>query len=259
VLDENTRPPYATEAIDPASPTLRALDPWREALNLPRHTADLQVLDLVEAEDVRHEVLNAAQEALSLQRHYDAWGSAPARIEQLTHDVQALSFMASAEVARDEERNDRRRRRLTIVSLDTAAPAPAHMTGPQRHGHPYHIEPTGEFAVDNKEGHDMPDQPTPLQQHQRRLQTIRRELEGHARRWPGNHAGTSRGDPSTPSRDWRSMLPVPTLTNAPVASLRSRSNRTDGSRVQELADNDTDAEGSGKEDASRRGPQMEEE
>jgi hypothetical protein len=250
--DPNPQPLYATQAIHPASLTLREL--------------------------------NAAQEALDLQRLYDARGSSTARIDQLSHDARVLDIIAEAETTRDEAHYGRRRRRLTI--LDTTAPAPAQLIGLRGNGHPYHIDPLSDIDVEEDEADARR---TQLQHHQRRLQTIRRELERHARRWPGNHAGASRGNSSTPEtsmgvarilspneefnsnagipmvhfpdnlqaradtphqdqpsrfpplfpspadvrnrRDWSSLLPVPTFTNAPVSALRSRSGLVSGPRA----------------------------
>jgi hypothetical protein len=299
-FDENIPLPHATEATRPAN----LFHQLREALIFPEHIPDFQVLEYL-----------------------------------------------GAEAARREQHHDRRRRRLNTVSLDTAEPAPAQLTGPQRHAHPYHTAPIGQFAMNDQREQDAQDQ--------RRLEVIQNAVQRNARRWHGTPTGASRGNPSTPqtpqtilnfhrqgvyapdnvtaaiprvllqgnarqpqaaeaharqpqaaeaharhqdqssrippifpsaadvrpSRNWHSMLPMPTFTNAPVASLRSHSgllpepstrsvpvyaplplrvvprsgNHTDASRIQERAD-DMDA-GSGREEleAFRRGSRFEEE
>jgi hypothetical protein len=119
--------------------------------------------------------------------------------DQLAHDFRVLDLIAEVEAARDHVNLGRRRRRTTILDLGPTPLSPAQISGPQRHGHPYHIEPLYDADARDEEPGNASTRRTQLQQHQFRIQQIRRQLERHSRRWPGNPPGGAH-ETSSPSQ-----------------------------------------------------------
>lgn len=120
--------------------------------------------------------MNAVEEAISLQEHYDAQGASSAGFAQLSDDSRVLNLIPAVQAEFDQTRFGPTRRRLTIATPGPAVPAPALLTGPQGHGHPYHTEPKSDIAVDDEEDDNAFDQRTQLHQHQFRIQRVRQQV-----------------------------------------------------------------------------------
>jgi len=116
--------------------------------------------------------INALEESISLQEHYDAQGS-PRHAEDAEH-ARILDIVAQA--TRDQTHFGQGLRRQTIATLGPAAPAPALITGPSVHGHPYHIEPMPDIGMVVEEVDVTSTQRARLQQHQLRMQYIREQI-----------------------------------------------------------------------------------